>query len=61
MRKKGFRRVESPEKMPVITNGIQMSKSDPRAAGEEAHRGSNSAADEHLTAKLVTDFIARSK
>lgn len=61
MRKKGFQRIESPEKMPAVTSGIQMSRSDPQVRGGEAHRGGNSAADESMAAKLVADFIASSR
>ena len=61
MRKKGYRKIESPEKMPVITTGIQMSRSDPKSEGMESHRGANAAADESLSAKLVSDFITAVK
>jgi hypothetical protein len=61
MRKKGFRKEESPEKMPVVTTGFHMSRDAAKGDALEAHRGANAAADETLMAKLVCDFIASSQ
>lgn len=56
MRKKGFRKIESPEKMPVVTSGIEMTHGEGRAT-EERLTGGNAPADESLSAKIVTDYI----
>jgi hypothetical protein len=62
MRKKGRTKATSPEKMPVVTCGINMSATDRPASGvEERLTGGNECADESLAAKLVTDFIRGSK
>lgn len=60
MRKKGYLRVESPEKMPVITSGIQMSRTEPKAEKERL-TGGNCAADEREVAKSVVEFIQSSE
>lgn len=62
MVKKGFRGETSPEKMPVVTTGIEMSRRPPTAvdAVKERLTGGNAPADESGAAKLVSDFIRHS-
>lgn len=60
MIKKGWRRVEDPEKMPVITHGIEMSRgARGQASKTERLTGGNAAADESQSARLVMDFILK--
>lgn len=61
MRKKGYTGDENPEKMPVITTGIQMSRDQPLTNRGERLTGGNAAADESQVAKLVADFIISSR
>lgn len=56
MRKKGVSRTESPEKMPVKTTGIEMTRGSKAGRGERL-TGGNAVADESGTARLVIDFI----
>jgi len=60
MRKKGRLGIESPEKMPVITSGIEMTrgaraKENPNAV--EKLTGGNGVADESRVAGLVMRFM----
>ncbi len=59
MRAKGWRRVEDPEKMPVITSGLRMTRKTSATDAEARERltGGNAPADEALTSKLVVDYI----
>jgi hypothetical protein len=60
MRKKGRTKAESPEKMPVETTGIQMSRpAAPAGPSREQLTGGNQPADESDVARLVMQFIAR--
>ncbi|MEI7634107.1 MAG: hypothetical protein WCK47_07480 [bacterium] len=61
MIKKGWQSVETPEKMPVITTGIEMSRREPsdKPQSPEKLTGGNQPADEALAAKLVVDDIRR--
>ena len=61
MRKKGYQGTESPEKMPVRTAGIQMSRGQKEnAPTKERLTGGNASADEARATELVTQFIRRS-
>ena len=57
MRKKGWTRNENPEKMPVITAGIEMTRNTRVGNAEEKLTGGNGVADESKSASLVIDFI----
>ena len=57
MRKKGRSRIESPEKMPVITSGIEMTRGTRKGNMPEKLTGGNGVADESSVAGLVIDFI----
>lgn len=58
MRKKGFGREESPEKMPIKTVGIQLvPKSGERL--REQLTGGNQPADETDVARQVTEYIRK--
>ena len=61
--KKGFVREESPEKMPSITAGIQLTRGKPAIGGRMRERltGGNEPADEATVAKLVTECIQSMK
>lgn len=60
MLKKGRMKVESPEKMPVATSGIEMTRRTGGASSAaERLTGGNAAADESKSAKLVTDFMLK--
>jgi hypothetical protein len=61
MRRKGYRRDPNPEKMPVITTGIQMSRDSEITDRGERLTGGNAGADESQVAKLVCDFIISSR
>lgn len=56
MRKKGYSRTESPEKMPVITTGIEMTRGTKKDRKERL-TGGNATADERGIAHLVCEFI----
>ena len=59
---KGRQGTESPEKMPVVTAGLQMSRAQHSSPPlRENLTGGNQPADETLVAKLVTDDIIRTK
>ena len=61
MRKKGRLKVETPEKMPIPTAGIQLTRGgagDPKPTREKL-TGGNQPADESEVAKLVTDYISK--
>ena len=60
MTKRNLRRIESPEKMPVITSGIEMSRGarkDDNPNAKEYLTGGNGVADETKVASLVTRFV----
>lgn len=57
MRKKGYARVENPEKMPVITEGIEMTRGTRKAKAPELLTGGNAVADESLVSRLVMNFM----
>jgi hypothetical protein len=60
MRKKGRTKTESPEKMPVETVGIQMTRTPtPAGPSREQLTGGIQPADESEVARLVAQFIAR--
>ncbi|MGI8908410.1 MAG: hypothetical protein ACR2IE_18200 [Candidatus Sumerlaeaceae bacterium] len=57
MRKKGYLGDENPEKMPVVTDGIEMTRGTRKHIAPEQLTGGNGVSDESRTAKLVMDFI----
>lgn len=60
MTKRNLRRIESPEKMPVITTGIEMTRGarkDDNPNAKEYLTGGNGVADETKVAGLVTRFV----
>ncbi len=62
MKLKGLKRIATPEKMPVITSGIEMTrgargKENPDAV--ERLTGGNAVADESRTSYLVMRFLER--
>ena len=57
MRAKGWRKVESPEKMPVITHGIHMTRQVADDSSPERLTGGSAPANETMTSKLVVDYI----
>jgi hypothetical protein len=57
MRRKGHKLTESPEKMPVITSGIEMTRGTREKNVPEHLTGGNGVADESKTSNLVLDFI----
>lgn len=60
MTKRSLRRIESPEKMPVITTGIEMTRGarkDENPNAKEYLTGGNGVADETKVASLVTRFV----
>jgi hypothetical protein len=57
---KGHTHNPNPEKMPVITSGIAMSRSEKPKAPEKL-TGGNQPADEREAAKLVCEFIRSSQ
>ncbi len=59
MRKKGLNRVQSPEKMPVITTGIEMTRGT-KSGRVERLTGGNDVADQRGVIHLVTQFIKNS-
>jgi hypothetical protein len=63
MVKKGLVREESPEKMPSVTTGIQMTRGKQGSAGSARERltGGNEPADEATVAKMVTEYIQSMK
>jgi hypothetical protein len=60
MREKGRTKETNPEKMPVITSGIEMSRGQCPQRKEKL-TGGNQPADETGVAKLVCDFIRSSE
>jgi hypothetical protein len=58
MRKKGFVREESPEKMPSQTAGIQMDRKSGARLREQL-TGGNQPADETDVARQVTEYIRK--
>lgn len=59
MRKKGYKNTESPEKMPVTTTGIEMTRGT-RKDRQERLTGGNDTADQRGIAHLVMEFIRNS-
>lgn len=57
MRKKGYTRDQNPEKMPVITSGIEMTRGTRKEPALERLTGGNAVADESKMSGLVMDFI----
>ncbi len=57
MRKKGYTRTESPEKMPVVTTGIEMTRDALKGKRRERLTGGNAPADERGTVATVLDFM----
>lgn len=58
MRKKGYTKTESPEKMPVVTSGIEMTRGTREDKNTpERLTGGNGVADESKMSRLVMDFI----
>jgi hypothetical protein len=59
MLKKGFKKIESPEKMPVETTGIEMEHGTRKDQAPEKLTGGNAAADEAHVARLVSEYMTR--
>jgi hypothetical protein len=57
MRKKGYTLNENPEKMPVFTEGIEMTRGTRDHKAPERLTGGNGVSDESRVGKLVMDFI----
>lgn len=56
-KQKGRTRDTNPEKMPVTTSGIEMTRGTRKDKAPERLTGGNAVADESHTAGLVMDFI----
>lgn len=60
VKKKGLYKIESPEKMPVITSGIEMTRGDRAKENPNAKEyltGGNGVADESRVSGLVMRFM----